>query len=79
VTSLTSSWTRSPLSSGHVVQPRLSIDDAGNYRAGVGSPRRIHVYTSLDVRLVLEDFYAKLAEFAQVEDVSLWRPSHTSR
>jgi purine nucleosidase len=47
-------------SSRHVLRPAPRITDAGGYEERPDG-RPIRVYTHLDVRLMLQDFYAKLA------------------
>jgi purine nucleosidase len=60
LTALQSSWEADPSSSKYVWLPAPRINDAGRYEPNADG-RKIRVYTDLDVRLLLEDFYAKLA------------------
>jgi inosine-uridine nucleoside N-ribohydrolase len=63
LTALQSSFEPDPSSSRYDTRGAPKIDDEGAYVAG-GSGRPIRVYTHLDVRLMLEDLYAKLAAAA---------------
>jgi purine nucleosidase len=63
LTALQSSFEPDPASSCYEIVPAPEIDNDGAYVAN-GSGRPIRVYTDLDVRLMLEDLYAKLAAFA---------------
>jgi inosine-uridine nucleoside N-ribohydrolase len=64
LTALLSLFDPAPSSSRSVVRPRPRIDDSGHYvPRGDGPPLRI--FTDLDVRLTLEDLYAKLALHAR--------------
>ena len=59
LTALQSTFERDPSSSSYRVIPRPRIDDDGDYVVrGDGAPMR--VYAGLDLRLMFEDFYAKL-------------------
>ncbi|HNX57538.1 MAG TPA: nucleoside hydrolase [Spirochaetota bacterium] len=60
LSSLQSAFDRDPSSSVFVEHTAPLITDGGMYEENV-SGRDIRVYTSLDCRLLLEDFYAKLA------------------
>ncbi|MBN1518182.1 nucleoside hydrolase [Candidatus Sumerlaeota bacterium] len=62
LTALQSSWEPDPSSSRYVIMPAPRIDDAGLYDANPDG-RKIRIYTELDVRLMFEDFYAKIALF----------------
>ena len=64
LTALQSSLEPDPSSSKYVLRPAPLINDQGLYEVN-NSGRNIRVYTQLDVRLLLEDFYAKLALFHQ--------------
>jgi hypothetical protein len=59
LTALQSSWEVDPSSSKYALLPAPRIDDTGSYVANPAG-RKIRVYTDLDIRLMLEDFYAKL-------------------
>ncbi len=59
LTALQSSFEPDPSSSRSLTVPAPEISDDGAYVANA-SGRPIRVYTDLDVRLMLEDFYAKL-------------------
>ena len=48
---------------GRVEKATPEITDEGTYRPMRGT-RPMRVYTQLDVRLMFEDFYLKLQEFA---------------
>jgi hypothetical protein len=43
-----------------VLRPTPAIDDAGRY-VDTPTARPVRIYTRLDVRLMFEDFYIKLA------------------
>jgi inosine-uridine nucleoside N-ribohydrolase len=60
LTALQTSWEVDPASSRYVLRPTPLINDEGWYEANPEG-RPLRVYTSLDVRLMLEDFFAKLA------------------
>jgi inosine-uridine nucleoside N-ribohydrolase len=60
LTALQTSWEVDPASSRYVLRPTPLINDEGWYEANPEG-RLLRVYTSLDVRLMLEDFFAKLA------------------
>jgi purine nucleosidase len=62
LTALQSSWEADPSSSDCVVIPAPNITNEGQYEANPNG-RPIRVYTRLDVRLMLADFYAKIAQF----------------
>jgi purine nucleosidase len=62
LTALQSSWETDPSSSIYVVKPAPIIKDSGLYDEKPDG-RKIRVYTSLDTRLMFEDFVAKLALF----------------
>jgi purine nucleosidase len=64
LTALQSSFEADPSSSQYVVRPAPFINSQGLYEVNL-SGRNIRVYTVLDVRLLLEDFYAKLHLFNQ--------------
>jgi inosine-uridine nucleoside N-ribohydrolase len=59
-TALHSLFHPAPSSSRSVTRPRPRIDDAGAYQP-VADSVPLRIFTHLDVRLVLEDLYAKLA------------------
>lgn len=64
LTALQSLFERDPSSSRHVIRSTPLIDDAGRYiDRPEGRPMRI--YTWVDTRLMFEDFFAKIAEFAE--------------
>jgi Inosine-uridine preferring nucleoside hydrolase len=60
LTALQSSFEPEPSSSRFETRPAPTIENDGAYTLG-SSGRPIRVYTHLDVRLMLEDLYAKLA------------------
>lgn len=60
LTALQSAWEADPSSSKYVLVTAPFISDAGEYQPNPRG-REIRVYTDLDVRLMLEDFFAKLA------------------
>lgn len=64
LTALQSSFDPDPSSSQYVLRPSPLINNQGLYEVNF-SGRNIRVYTHLDVHLLLEDFYAKLALFNQ--------------
>lgn len=63
LTALRSVFEPDASSSRFVVRPTPQITAEGAYRPVQGS-RPMRVYTQVDVRLMFEDFYLKLAEFA---------------
>ncbi|MDC6367623.1 MULTISPECIES: nucleoside hydrolase [Flavobacteriaceae] len=62
LTALQSSWEVDPSSSKYVIKPVPRINEKGRYEENVEG-RNIRVYNQLDVRLMFEDFVAKLALF----------------
>lgn len=60
LTALQSGWEPDPSSSDYALVPRPRITDAGTYEPRPNAAP-IRVYTRLDTRLMLADFYAKLA------------------
>jgi purine nucleosidase len=60
LTALQSAFEADPSSSDYVVRPTPGFDDEGGYIDGAGV-RDMRVYTRLDVRLMFEDLFAKLA------------------
>lgn len=60
LTALQSAWEEDPSSSKYTLIQAPRINDVGDYEASPHG-RQIRVYTDLDVRLMLEDFFAKLA------------------
>ncbi len=64
LTALQSSFEPDPSSSQYVLRPSPLINNQGLYEVN-NSGRNIRVYTQLDVRLLLDDFYSKLALFNQ--------------
>ncbi len=63
LTALQSGFEADPASSSYAMVPQPRILDDGSYQPNpMGAPMR--VYAGLDVRLMLEDFYAKLELFA---------------
>ncbi|GAA1924690.1 hypothetical protein GCM10009775_16240 [Microbacterium aoyamense] len=64
LTALQSVFEPDPASSRYVTLPTPEIDDGGGYVAVAGA-RPMRVYTWLDTRLMFEDFFVKLAEFAE--------------
>lgn len=64
LTALGGSFDPSPSSSVSVLCPRQHVDDAGNY-ADLASGPPVRVFTRLDVRVLLEDLYAKLTLLAE--------------
>jgi inosine-uridine nucleoside N-ribohydrolase len=60
LTALQSSFEPDPSSSTFVLRPTPAIDDAGRY-VDTPTARPVRIYTRLDVRLMFEDFYIKLA------------------
>lgn len=63
LTALRSAFEPDSTSSRHVLKPTPRITDDGAYRPMSGT-RLMRVYTHVDVRLMFEDFYLKLEEFA---------------
>lgn len=64
LTALQSSFEPDPSSSFYVLRPSPLINNQGLYEVNQ-SGRNIRVYTQLDVHLLLDDFYSKLALFNQ--------------
>lgn len=64
VTALRSTFEPDSTSSKHVIKPTPQITSDGTYRPMTGT-RNMRVYTQVDVRLMFEDFYLKLDEFAE--------------
>jgi hypothetical protein len=64
LTALQSSFEADPASSFYVLRPSPVINNLGMYEVN-HKGRNIRVYTQLDVHLLLEDFYSKLALFNQ--------------
>jgi len=62
LTALQSSFEPDPSSSRYVLKHAPKINDSGLYDENP-SARNIHVYTNLDIRLMFEDFFAKLTLF----------------
>ncbi|WP_174150346.1 nucleoside hydrolase [Microbacterium halophytorum] len=62
LSSLQSLFEADTSSSAHVVRPTPAIADDGSY-VPVAGARPMRVYTRVDTRLMLEDFFLKLAEF----------------
>ena len=63
LTALRSAFEPDSSSSAYVEKATPEITDEGTYRPMRGT-RPMRVYTQLDVRLMFEDFYLKLQEFA---------------
>jgi purine nucleosidase len=66
LTALQSSWEADPSSSQYTLIPAPKLDASGTYQPNPAG-RQIRVYTNLDVRLMFEDLYAKIAEFSAAE------------
>jgi len=64
LTALQSSFEPDPSSSFYVLRPSPLINNQGIYEVN-HKGRNIRVYTQLDVRLLLDDFYSKLTLFNQ--------------
>lgn len=64
LTALRSAFEPDSSSSKHVLLPTPQITAEGTYRPVAGT-RLMRVYTQVDVRLMFEDFYLKLAEFSE--------------
>lgn len=62
LTTLQSGWEADASSSKYVTLQAPDITDSGQYLIN-SNGRNIRVYTHLDIRLMMEDFYAKLALF----------------
>jgi purine nucleosidase len=67
LTALQSAFEADPASSRYVTMPCPNLLDSGLYKANPDG-REIRVYTLLDNRLLLEDFYAKLELLAATDD-----------
>lgn len=61
LTALQSPWEPDASSSQYVLMSAPKINDGGGYQENPAG-RKIRVYTRLDVRLTLEDFYAKVSD-----------------
>ncbi|MDX8337545.1 nucleoside hydrolase [Draconibacterium sp. IB214405] len=62
LTALQSSWESDPASSKYKIKPAPTVTDSGMFEENsVG--REIRVYYDLDIRLMFEDFFAKLSLF----------------
>jgi inosine-uridine nucleoside N-ribohydrolase len=64
VTALQSSFEADPSSSKYLIRQAPKINGAGSYEINL-TGRNIRVYTHLDIRLMWEDFYVKLAMFSE--------------
>lgn len=64
LTALQSSFEADPSSSQYIIRPAPLINDQGLYEVNT-SGRNIRVYKGVDVRLLFDDFFAKLALFNQ--------------
>ena len=62
LTALQSSYDADPSSSSYIIKPAPGINDNGLYETNL-SARNIRVYNDLDIRLMFEDFFMKLALF----------------
>ena len=62
LTALQSSWEMAPSSCRYFEVPAPKIGDDGSYEEN-SSGRTIRVYSQLDTRLMMEDFYAKVSLF----------------
>ena len=60
LTALQTSWEPDPASSDYVELPAPTIDADGNYQAMPNS-RKIRVYQKIDTRLLMDDFFSKIA------------------
>ncbi|MBN1396793.1 MAG: nucleoside hydrolase [Bacteroidetes bacterium] len=67
LTALQSCYDADPSSSRYVIRPVLKINDAGLYEIN-SQGRNIRVYTDLDIRLMLDDFFAKLELYGANND-----------
>jgi hypothetical protein len=66
LTALGGAYDPEPYTSRWITRPRPRLLDNGLYAEQPDAPE-IRVFTSIDVRLLLEDFYGKLQEFAEGE------------
>ena len=64
LTALQSLFEPDPSSSRYVERPTPALDDRGSY-VPVAGARPMRVYTQVDTRLMFEDMFLKLAEFAE--------------
>lgn len=62
LTALQSGFDADPSSSGYILKPAPAMNGKGEYEPTT-SARMIRVYTGIDVRLMFDDFYAKLRLF----------------
>lgn len=69
LTALQSLFEADPSSSRYTSIPTPAIGDDGRYEARPDA-RPLRVYTQVDTRLMFEDFYLKLAEFARWQSAS---------
>ena len=67
LTALQSSFEADPSSSAYVTRATPAFDDDGRY-VEVAGARPMRVYTRLDLRLMFDDFYAKLAMWQRETD-----------
>lgn len=63
LTALQSSWESDPSSSKYKIKPAPTVDDSGVFEEN-SFGREIRVYYDLDIRLMFEDFFAKLSLFS---------------
>ncbi|MET0476249.1 MAG: hypothetical protein ABW001_16570, partial [Mycobacterium sp.] len=63
LTALTARMDPDPASSSWVTRPRRTLSDAGDYGPESDGPP-LRVFTQLDTRVILEDFFWKLAAHA---------------
>ena len=64
LTALQSLFEPDPSSSRYVNRPTPALDDSGSY-VPIAGARPMRVYTHVDTRLMFEDMFLKLAEFAE--------------
>lgn len=67
LTALQSAWEADPSSSKYALKPAPRVSDTGYFNDNPNG-REIRVYYDLDVRLMFEDFFAKLALFSGSQD-----------
>ncbi|WP_297095640.1 nucleoside hydrolase [uncultured Draconibacterium sp.] len=63
LTALQTSWESDPASSKYVLKPAPTVSDSGMFMENT-TGREIRVYYDLDIRLMFEDFFAKLSLFS---------------
>ena len=66
LTAWQSSWESDPASSKYQIKPAPTVTDSGMFEENTVG-RKIRVYYDLDIRLMFEDFFAKLSLFSDTD------------